>query len=92
MPTHPAIIACEKRARAHRILTERNYLLQSAAACEINGPGLLELYTGPKGCILLHTRFTHSSGTTGVQLFADWPLGVSWEHLEDALKTQPDVQ
>ena len=50
---------------------------------DARGPSEFEFWSGPKGVVLLQTESIHDHG---VLTYCDWPLGLSYEEMEEALK------
>ncbi len=65
--------------KARRILREHNYRL--IATTTMHSQSKLELYGGPKGTVILQIW----NENNGVTMYADWPLGTTWEQTEIAL-------
>lgn len=44
--------------------------------------GALRIFTGPRGAVIVQT---YADARDGVTMYADWPLGTTWEATEIAL-------
>lgn len=66
--------------RAIATLRKCGYRQQSTTA--MRSGGRLLIFTGPKGAVIVQT-FPNASD--GVTMYADWPLGTTWEAIEIAL-------
>lgn len=62
------------------LLADHGYRVQSTTT--MRSGGSLHIFTGPKGSVIVQT---YAEAADGVTMYADWPLGTTWEQTEIAL-------
>lgn len=72
----------ERHNRGREMLAKHGYrCINGCVGPQATEKNTLEFYTGPKGTIIL--QFWEDGSVT---TFAEWPLGHTWEELEEALQ------